>query len=49
MEGYAVDPGSPSYRHMGFVSMFREAGFTEVAREGTRRHVMQLQIRKSQK
>ena len=48
-EGYAVDPGSPSYRHMGFVSLFREAGFTEVAHEGTRRHVMQLRLGKPRK
>jgi GNAT superfamily N-acetyltransferase len=48
-EGYAVEPDSPSYRHMGFVSMFKEAGFTEVAREGKRRHVMQLPMRRSRK
>jgi ribosomal protein S18 acetylase RimI-like enzyme len=42
VESYPVDPNSPSYRFMGFVPMFREAGFTELAREGKRRHVMQL-------
>jgi GNAT superfamily N-acetyltransferase len=46
VEGYAVKPDSPSYRYMGFVPMFKAAGFDEVAREGTRRHVMQLPTRK---
>lgn len=46
VEGYGVAPTSPSYRHMGFVPMFKAAGFEEVAREGTRRHVMQLPTRK---
>ena len=40
LEGYPVDPESPSYRFMGFVPMFKEAGFREVARAGTRRHVV---------
>ncbi len=40
LEAYPVDPDSPSYRFMGFVSMFRAAGFQEVGRAGTRRHVM---------
>jgi GNAT superfamily N-acetyltransferase len=40
VEGYPVDPDSPSYRFMGFVPMFMEAGFHEVARAGTRRHVV---------
>ncbi|HEY8520493.1 MAG TPA: GNAT family N-acetyltransferase [Gammaproteobacteria bacterium] len=44
VEGYPVDPESPSYRYMGFVSMFAEAGFVEVGREGTRRHRMQLRL-----
>jgi GNAT superfamily N-acetyltransferase len=44
IEGYAVDPDSPSYRHMGFVTLFKHAGFSEVAREGTRRHVMQRSL-----
>lgn len=47
VEGYAVEPTSPSYRHMGFVSMFEAAGFEEIRREGTRRHVMQLHLRDS--
>ncbi|MGH8532130.1 MAG: GNAT family N-acetyltransferase [Gammaproteobacteria bacterium] len=49
VEGYGVEPSSPSYRHMGFVSLFKEAGFTEVAREGSRRHVMQLPARRSRR
>lgn len=46
VEGYPVDPDSPSYRYMGFVSLFREAGFQQVGREGTRRHVVQLPVRR---
>lgn len=30
--------------HMGFVALFESAGFTEVAREGTRRHVRQRAV-----
>jgi GNAT superfamily N-acetyltransferase len=45
VEAYPVEVDSPSYRHMGFVSMFEEAGFHEVGREGTRRHVMQRKLR----
>lgn len=41
VEGYPVDEESPSYRHMGFIPLFKDAGFREVARAGTRRHVMQ--------
>jgi GNAT superfamily N-acetyltransferase len=42
LEGYPVDPDSPSYRYMGFVSLFKDAGFKQIGREGTRRHVVQL-------
>lgn len=42
IEAYPVDADSPSYRFMGVVSMYRAAGFQEVGRAGTRRHVMQL-------
>lgn len=42
IEAYPVDPESPSYRFMGFVSTFRDMGFVEVGRAGTRRHVMRL-------
>ena len=44
LEAYPVDPDSPSYRHMGFVPAYEKAGFAEVAREGSRRHVMQLKL-----
>ncbi|OGO69809.1 MAG: GNAT family N-acetyltransferase [Chloroflexi bacterium RBG_19FT_COMBO_62_14] len=44
VEAYPVDPGSPSYRFMGYVSSFRAAGFEEVGRAGTRRHVMRLRL-----
>lgn len=44
VEAYPVDPDSPSYRHMGFVPAFARAGFTEVGRAGTRRHVMRLRL-----
>jgi GNAT superfamily N-acetyltransferase len=44
IEGYPVDPTSPSYRFMGFRSAFANAGFHEVGRAGTRRHVVQLRV-----
>jgi GNAT superfamily N-acetyltransferase len=44
VEAYPVDPESPSYRFMGFVSAFEAAGFTEVGRAGSRRHVMRLTL-----
>lgn len=44
LEAYPVAPDSPSYRFMGFVSTFVEAGFEEVGRAGTRRHVMRLAL-----
>lgn len=42
VEAYPVDEDSPSYRFMGFVPVFRDAGFEEVGRAGARRHVMRL-------
>ncbi|HJR76985.1 MAG TPA: GNAT family N-acetyltransferase [Nitrospiraceae bacterium] len=45
VEAYPVEADSPSYRHMGFVSMFEKAGFRQVGRQGTRRHVMQRKLR----
>jgi GNAT superfamily N-acetyltransferase len=36
IEAYPVDPDSPSYKFMGFVNVFEEAGFHEVGRTGTR-------------
>ncbi len=44
VEAYPVDPDSPSYRFMGFVPVFEKAGFSEVGRAGTRRHVMRLNV-----
>jgi GNAT superfamily N-acetyltransferase len=45
VEATPVDEDSPSYRFMGFIPMFEEAGFTETGREGTRRHVMRKKLR----
>jgi GNAT superfamily N-acetyltransferase len=47
IEGYPVDPGSPSYLFMGFIPAFEKAGFSEVERVGARRHLMRLPLRKS--
>lgn len=44
VEAYPVDPDAPSYRFMGFVSVFAEAGFVDVGRAGRRRHVMRLTL-----
>ena len=44
VEAYPVAPDSPSYRFMGFVPVFTAAGFREVGRAGTRRHVMRLKV-----
>jgi GNAT superfamily N-acetyltransferase len=41
VEAYPVDKDSPSYRFMGFMPMFEQAGFHAIGREGTRRHVVQ--------
>lgn len=46
VEAYPVDPESPSYRFMGFVETFSEAGFQKVGQAGQRRHVMRLPIRR---
>ena len=40
----AVDAASPSFRFMGYASMYRVLGFHEVAMAGTRRHVMRLAL-----
>jgi len=45
VEAYPVDAAAPSYRFMGFVSVFNDAGFVEVGLAGTRRHVMRLKLR----
>lgn len=49
VEAYPVDADSPSYRFMGFVPMFAQAGFVETGREGTRRHVMRRRLGRSRK
>jgi hypothetical protein len=46
VEAYPVEPGSPSYRFMGYLSTFSAAGFHEVGRAGTRRRVMWRELRK---
>jgi len=38
LEGYPVDPDSPSYRFGGFLPAFEQAGYTHAGRKGTRRH-----------
>jgi hypothetical protein len=40
-----VVPGSPSYRFMGYVESFKAAGFEEVGRAGSRRHVLRLRVK----
>jgi GNAT superfamily N-acetyltransferase len=44
VEAYPVDPESPSYRFMGFVSTFKAAEFCEVGCAGRRRHVFRLRV-----
>jgi GNAT superfamily N-acetyltransferase len=44
LEAYPVDPDSPSYRFMGYVPLFRSAGFRNAGRAGSRRHVMRLAL-----
>jgi GNAT superfamily N-acetyltransferase len=46
LEAYPVEPESHSYRFMGLVPMFETAGFREVGRAGSRRHVMRLDLEK---
>jgi GNAT superfamily N-acetyltransferase len=45
VEAYPVDEDSPSYRFMGFVSIFKKYGFREVGMAGIRRHVMRLELK----
>jgi GNAT superfamily N-acetyltransferase len=40
LEGYPVDPDSPSYRFGGYVSAFEQAGYALVSRKGERRHIV---------
>jgi GNAT superfamily N-acetyltransferase len=44
VEAYPVQPDSPGYHFLGFVSTFAAAGFREVGRQGLRRHVMRLTL-----
>ncbi|MHB1109111.1 MAG: GNAT family N-acetyltransferase [Devosia sp.] len=44
VEAYPVAPDAPSYRFMGFVPAFEQAGFEEIGTAGTRRHVMRLTL-----
>lgn len=44
LEAYPVDRDSPSYRFMGFMELFEKAGFREVGRAGSRRHVVRLDL-----
>ena len=44
VEGYPVDPDSPSYRYMGFVKLFRAQDFEAAGKAGTRRHVMRREL-----
>ncbi len=46
VEAYPVDETAPSYRFMGFVPVFEEAGFREIGRAGYRRHVMRKEFGK---
>ncbi len=45
IEGYPVDPESPSYRFMGLVPAFLAAGFRDFGRIGKRRHAMRRWLR----
>lgn len=44
VEAYPVDEDAPSYRFMGFTSVFAAAGFSDRGMAGTRRHVMRLEL-----
>jgi len=44
LEAYPVDPDSPSYRFMGFLPAFKKLGFKEMARAGSRRHVVRKRL-----
>lgn len=44
VEGYPVDPSSPSYRFMGFLPLFRGRGFKAAGKAGSRRHVMRRAV-----
>ncbi|NTU72250.1 MAG: GNAT family N-acetyltransferase [Coriobacteriia bacterium] len=44
IEAYPVDPGSPSYRFMGFTPLFERAGFVDVTPPGRTRSVVRLML-----
>jgi len=44
LEGYPVDPESPSYRFGGFVPAFEQAGYTPAGRKGERRHIVRKKL-----
>ncbi len=44
LEGYPVATDSPTYRYMGLMPMFEEAGFQFVQEWGKRRNVMLLKL-----
>lgn len=44
VEAYPVPPDAPSYRFMGFIPVFKEAGFEDIGMAGTRRHVMRKTV-----
>ncbi len=46
VEAYPVGPDSPSFRFMGFVPVFAEAGFRDLGMTGARRHVMRLELKR---
>lgn len=44
LEGYPVDPDSPSYRFGGLVHVFADQGFVAIGKAGSRRHVVRLAL-----
>ncbi|MFA4794630.1 GNAT family N-acetyltransferase [Leptospira kirschneri] len=44
IEAYPVEKKSPSYRFMGFISMFEKAGFIFIKKAGVRRNVMTYKL-----
>ena len=44
VEAYPVPPNAPSYRFMGFIPVFANAGFKDIGMAGTRRHVMRKTV-----
>jgi ribosomal protein S18 acetylase RimI-like enzyme len=44
LEGYPVDPDSPSYRFGGFLPDFEKAGYIRIGQKGARRHVVRKRL-----